>query len=89
MECWRCRMCGKWSHAKRRPSAHERYLHVGWDEPVSPWTHPTSKRGGYTVACGPFDRYVVTPEDPQPPPDLVGAGVRVIRDDRWDMEASF
>lgn len=23
---WRCAECGKWSHAKRRPRAHERYV---------------------------------------------------------------
>lgn len=56
VELWRC-ACGKWSHAKRRPDAHQRVEVVQeGEEDVLVW-------------CGPFTRYVARLDDPDPPPD--------------------
>jgi hypothetical protein len=59
-ELWRCRECGKWAHAKRRPRAHQRgFRNV--DEYVVVW-------------CGPFDRYEARHSDPASPPALAELG---------------
>ena len=60
---WRCIECGKWSHAKRRPKHHERFVsaehHI---EPEKVIRHVEGYQtavdecdyGGWFVACGPF-----------------------------------
>lgn len=35
---WRCRECGKWSHAKRRPRHHERFIEDGSDPEHEDWS---------------------------------------------------
>lgn len=35
---WRCSECGKWSHAKRRPNTHERFIGDGSDPGHPTWT---------------------------------------------------
>ena len=40
---WRCSVCGKWSHAKRKPKKHDR------------WTVVDSE-GGF-IECGPFETW--------------------------------
>lgn len=54
---WRCEGCGKWSHAKRRPVTHRRFV-----------KHDTDY-GEYVEEklCGPFARYVLALDDPSPP----------------------
>jgi hypothetical protein len=55
-EMWRCTGCGRWSHAERRPDAHQR-------------TERDEEKGvSYAVWCGPFERFVAIINDPKPPP---------------------
>lgn len=44
---WRCRECGKWSHAKRDPIRHKRWHHEADGMPPVGWF----------VWCGPFDQW--------------------------------
>lgn len=54
VDLWRCEACGRWSHAKRRPTRHRR-LEVVSD---SDYGEITAER-----ICGPFRRYIATPTD--------------------------
>jgi hypothetical protein len=69
---WRCRECGKWSHAKRDPIQHKRWQpapDVATDEDGMPY------RGqGWFVWCGPFDRWETRHSDPSPRPALLNLG---------------
>lgn len=63
---WRCTVCGKWSHARRKPRDHERWVQPGdplyveeqnqrrapdgWLDPNMPDAHP--------IRCGPFENWV-------------------------------
>lgn len=69
---WRCTECGKWSHAKRKPSRHERRVNddLGTDEPetviraVEGWDPETGPElVGWIVPCGPFEAWVASPVD--------------------------
>lgn len=77
VEMFRCAGCGKWSHARRRPVAHQRVdatrdLNAPGD---STCVHgvaidgscPTCPAYDHLVWCGPFVRYVATLDDPSPP----------------------
>lgn len=59
VQMWRCFACGKWSHAKRRPSEHQRFERDKdeYGETV----------GSREIVCGPFERFVAVKEDPDPP----------------------
>ena len=61
IEMWRCRRCGKWSHAKRRPASHQAVKVIEEEQGVY--------RKSTMVYCGPFDRFVASPDDPDSPPD--------------------
>lgn len=77
LELWRCTGCGKWSHAKRRPAAHERtiVLEEGSECPAAERADccPLGACGAATPTiaevrwCGPFERYVARLDDPRPP----------------------
>lgn len=54
IEMWRCAGCGKWSHAMRRPILHQR-------------VEPLDDEADRLVWCGPFERFVATADDPEPP----------------------
>lgn len=56
-ELWRCEKCGKWSHAKRRPSHHRRFEKFDTD-----YGERVEER-----LCGPFTRYTARRDDPTPP----------------------
>lgn len=63
---WRCRECGKWSHAKRDPIQHRRWESVpdpATDEDGTPY-----REQGWFVWCGPFDRWEAHYSDPSPRP---------------------
>lgn len=63
---WRCRRCGKWSMAKRRPASHK---------PIRPDPEfPDDPSAWRPELCGPFDRYIAVRDDATPPPDLENAG---------------
>lgn len=62
---WRCRECGKWSHAKRDPIAHGRYVDTLDDDGC--------KVGRHTVWCGPFDRLTAQLDDTKPQRPTVAA----------------
>lgn len=73
VELWRCKVCGKWSHAERRPRAHQRVI-PGSECPATVQPDccgPGSGCGGATppevVWCGPFERFVAALDDPSPP----------------------
>ena len=62
---WRCSTCGKWSHAERRPSSHQRWIPresglpqgsvvVGEVEPYGTSHEEPGDDGGWMVRCGPF-----------------------------------
>lgn len=69
---WRCATCGKWSHAKRRPRHHQRFIPSGEalpagakvlrDEPAE-YDHLNgfSSDGGTWIACGPHEPWKATP----------------------------
>ena len=70
-EMWRCSSCGRWSHAVRRPDAHQR-------------TERDKERGvSYAVWCGPFERFLAVIKDPDPPPDSPRLGQRVPDSERF------
>ena len=48
---WRCVACGKWSHAKRMPRSHKRYVGGG----------SYGEGEAQFVDCGPFQSYVASP----------------------------
>jgi hypothetical protein len=69
---WRCRECGKWSHAKRDPITHKRWHH-GEGKP---------KYAGWFVWCGPFDRWTASHDDPAPRAPILNLNVPVSRLER-------
>jgi hypothetical protein len=71
---WRCAECGKWSHAKRDPKRHERFVQQRIAEPDPPedkivrvvMDQQTAVdefiSGGWFVRCGPFEPWVADRE---------------------------
>ena len=69
---WRCATCGKWSHAKRRPKQHQRWVpddgKTGVDlfsiidtyEAEHDFDGEVTRSGGWMVTCGPFVKYIAT-----------------------------
>lgn len=63
---WRCRECGKWSHAQRDPIRHERWTNITVDGEI------VSRSA---VWCGPFDRLLAEIDpDHTPRPPLANIG---------------
>lgn len=71
---FRCRACGKWSHAKTKPAKHRRFLPEDiYSEPPEHTPglvyHPSEHDfagstiigGGWSIDCGPFDTYITNP----------------------------
>lgn len=61
---WRCRGCGKWSHAQRDPITHKR-----WQAAPGAATDEDGRAfegQGWFVWCGPFDRWTAQHDDPKP-----------------------
>jgi hypothetical protein len=64
---YRCQTCGKWSHASRRPSRHQRFISAAvaaapaeFIEYIpAEYDHMNgfTADGGWRVWCGPFDTY--------------------------------
>lgn len=66
METWarlyRCRKCNKWSHAKRKPKKHQRWVDA-WSSEYDPSKNENpgydgdynNLADGHFVDCGPFD----------------------------------
>jgi len=54
---WRCRTCGKWSHARRKPRKHQRWVRDE-ERPIFDAFGETGQFDGDFVDCGPFDPYV-------------------------------
>lgn len=66
---FRCRACGKWSHAQRKPKTHQRWVYQGDPEYRDELNENVGYDGDYggapsahPVACGPFDTYIAAPE---------------------------
>jgi hypothetical protein len=92
-EMWRCRQCGKWSHAKRRPLRHKRHVdeyvdderlvaEVAWSQ-----EHDTGAWvDSVWIWCGPFDRYEARHSDHYSPPALDLDKLPAPKDSRptWD-----
>ena len=62
IDMWRCAQCGKWSHAKRMPKTHRRWVD---EEPEDESTVTNYEPGDewaerWEVACGPFTHYRAT-----------------------------
>ncbi|PZG12945.1 hypothetical protein C1I95_24690 [Micromonospora craterilacus] len=59
---WRCTACGKWSHAKRRPKQHKRYVVTGTktvpyqEAETGAWVDEEVPDGDFQP-CGPFVRW--------------------------------
>jgi hypothetical protein len=60
---FRCSGCGKWSHAKKQPKGHAR-----WVKPGDPLYDPEKNENdwgdapdGHYVECGPFVSYIAVP----------------------------
>lgn len=72
MEKWvrlhRCRKCGKFSHAKRKPKKHQRWVKFYEPEfdpalaegPVYDYQGSILQEDGHFVDCGPFDYWTAT-----------------------------
>lgn len=64
---WRCTACGKWSHAKRRPKRHQRYVVTGTttveyqEAETGAWLDDEVPDGDF-VPCGPFAAWTATPD---------------------------
>ena len=57
---WRCTTCGKWSHAKRRPNRHQRWVTTGTT--TAAWAgDPFAGPAGEFQPCGPFQEWTATP----------------------------
>lgn len=72
---WRCRACGQWSHARRRPTTHVR---------AEPLLDGLEAVGLRKVRCGPFVRWTATPDAAdadRPAPSSVG---QVVREIEWE-----
>jgi hypothetical protein len=68
---FRCSICGKWSHAKKQPKKHARWVNEGepgFDESrVAPayYDHLTGydeSPAGHQIDCGPLIPYIAHPE---------------------------
>ena len=72
---WRCATCGKWSHAKRKPTQHQRWVPddgrisveafeaftiIATYEAEYDFDGEPMRNGGWMVRCGPFVKYVAT-----------------------------
>lgn len=73
---WRCATCEKWSHAKRRPSSHTRWIRafplltadvrILHHEPAGEVDNPitgdveSSWPDQFEVVCGPFEAWTAT-----------------------------
>ena len=70
---WRCTCCGRWSHAKRKPSHHLRFIRRERLQPTTAVVKNVTPRrtsigtdlegpqelgGDYTVECGPFEAWL-------------------------------
>lgn len=70
MELFRCSVCGKWSHAQKKPKTHQRWVVEGSKEfnkslgegPVYDYQGSLLKSDGHFVTCGPFDTYIAFTE---------------------------
>lgn len=70
---YRCTACGKWSHAKRKPKHHQRFISADdfdgpGDWPVlsvaegfTDYTSGEGTSGGWWIACGPFETWEAKP----------------------------
>lgn len=65
---WRCRKCGKWSHAKRDPRRHKRW------HAAERYDGTRSGDTGWFTWCGPFDRWTAQHDDPRPRGYVFGIG---------------
>jgi hypothetical protein len=73
---WRCR-CGKWSHARRRPSPHLR---------AEPLLDGRERVGTQKVRCGPFIRWVAAVDAAdvtRPTPANIG---EIVREYVWEND---
>lgn len=69
---FRCSKCGKWSHAKKKPTKHGRWVTEGDPEYRSALLEPGAydhmngfvEPPGHLVDCGPFVPYIAHPESP-------------------------
>lgn len=94
---WRCRECGKWSHAQRRPLRHKRWGGTEFDltpeqaQRVAEWSTTQENDTGAFIDvawlwCGPFDRYEARHSDHCTPPALDTAKLPKPKDVRWSTE---
>ena len=70
VQIFRCSTCGKWSHAKKQPTKHHRWVREGdpdYDPMVVGQVHYDHMNGfsdtppGHHVDCGPFVPFVASP----------------------------
>lgn len=57
---FRCTTCGKWSHAKDKPSSHFRWVKPGdpgYDQTEADKNASPGVPDGHPVRCGPFTTY--------------------------------
>jgi hypothetical protein len=62
---YRCSTCGKWSHAKRQPKSHKRWVREGEPgyqaELAEPQAWDDESAAGHLIDCGPFVPHIATP----------------------------
>ncbi|MEU8186039.1 hypothetical protein [Micromonospora carbonacea] len=69
---WRCTKCGKWSHAKRRPSSHKRWVQTGTETVTEMESWDTGALvevevpTGEVQKCGPFRAWSAAPLETTP-----------------------
>ena len=69
VQMYRCQGCGTWSHAKKQPKSHQRWVHEGDPEfdpsrgvgAVYDHMNGFTQPDGHGIACGPFISYVAMP----------------------------
>jgi len=70
---YRCTGCGKWSHAKKKPTKHERFIREDQPRPLKSivlgktnteygFEGEVISEGGWTVECGPFETLHIVSE---------------------------
>lgn len=66
MKLYRCSKCDKWSHAKKMPKKHQRWIDA-WDSEYDPNKNENDGLGGnlpdgHFVDCGPFETFIAITE---------------------------
>lgn len=69
VQIYRCQGCGKWSHAKKQPKKHARWVRMGdaafdsgkAERATYDYQGSLLQAEGHAIDCGPFTPYIASP----------------------------